>query len=172
VLKTVLIIFFSVLFVSPSNQVDVDTMKAIWVERFTRFVEWPESMNDDLFRIQVIGDKQLAKVFETVFQELEIKGKSALVYSTSDYYNENFNPHLVYIAEKEQLNSVIKDVSNGPVLVITDVKDGAEKGAMIHILLKDNKIKFEINDQAMASSPLYVNYRLKQAAYRVLKASR
>jgi len=168
VLKLIFSIFFSFLLIGPSGQVDVETLKAIWVERFTRFVEWPESMDIDIFRIQVIGDKELAQSFENVFQSYNIKGKSVLVYSTSDSYNKNFNPHVVYVTGKNVLDEVTKDVADGPVLVITDIKDGADKGAMISIFVKDSKIKFEINERAMSGSPLYVNYRLKQAASRIV----
>jgi hypothetical protein len=154
--------------VNPASQVDIATMKAIYIERFTRFIEWPESMQDELFRIQVVGDKKLSQAFEKVFNEIDIKGKSVLIYCKSDYYDLDFNPHVVYVAEKKNLNDILSSIDNGPVLVVSEIKDGARKGAMINMFLKDNKLRFEINEKAMYNSPLYVSYRLKKAASRII----
>lgn len=171
-LKLIFSILFSITLLSPSSQIDVTTLKAVFFERFTRYIEWPESMDDEIFRVQVIGDKQLAQAFKKVFKENGIKGKSVLVYSDTDTYNKDFNPHAIYISDKNLLESVLKDVNHGPVLIVTDVKDGARKGAMINIVLKDNKLKFEINEKAMYESPLYVSYRLKKAASRIVASSK
>jgi hypothetical protein len=172
VLKFIFSILFSITLVSPANQVDVETLKAVYLERFTRFVEWPESMDDDMFRIQVIGDKQLAKVFEKVFREIDIKGKSVIVYSDNDGYSKDFNPHAVYVSDKNAIKEVLNEVKHGPVLIVSEVRDGAKMGAMINIVLKDSKLRFEINEKAMHDSPLYVSYRLKKAALRVIASAK
>lgn len=164
----ILLLFFSTSFEDPGSQVDEMTMKAIYVERFARFVEWPNHMQGDFFRIQVIGDKELALTFRKIFKKLEIKSKTVLIHQHEDTYNKNFKPHVVYVADKKRIRHIIERVNIDPVLIVSEGSGGAKEGAMINIFRKGTRLKFEINEQSMHESPLYISYRLKKAAFRIV----
>ncbi len=163
-----LFIFFTILPGIAIAQVDEMTMKAIYVERFSRFIEWPAERHGDFFRIQVIGDKMLAQKFRKIFKKLEIKNKTVLIHEYENVYNSDFRPHVVYITKKKLISPVMKTTAKKPVLVISEVTGGAKEGAMINIYKKESTLKFEINEKSMYSSNLYVSYRLKKAAQRIV----
>lgn len=163
----ILLAIFAISF-KPGTQVDEMTMKAIYIERFSRFIEWPESMNNDFFRIQIIGDKSLAKKFRKAYKGLKIKKKSVLIHEHEPGYNKNFNPHIVYVTDKYKIPKIVSQIKNNPVLVISEGSGCAEKGAMINLFKQQAKLKFEINELALSGTPLYVSYRLKKAAQRIV----
>lgn len=162
------------LLISPaaSNQVDEVTLKAIYVERFTRFIEWPSGLNnEEFFRIQVVGDPLLAQQFRDIFQRLQIKNRDILVYA-DDVYNLGFSPHLIYITNQRLIKDIAFCIAEKPVLIITEGRGGAEAGGMINIYRKNQKLKFEINEKAFYDSPLYVSYRLMKSAENIVNPLR
>lgn len=164
-----LLLYLTVSFNTPGGQVDEMTMKAIYIERFTRFIDWPDKVNDDFFRIQVIGDKKLAKKFREIYKRLKIKNKTVLIHEYDDTYNPDFRPHIVYLANKNKVAEVLKSINKKPVLLISQGPDASENGAMISLYTKKTKLKFEINETTINQTPLYVSYRLKKAAERIIK---
>lgn len=156
---------------SPS-QVDETTLKAIYVERFTRFIEWPDYLEkEDFFYIQVVGDAKLANNLREVYQRLKIKDKNVLVYSSNEY-TKDYTPHLIYIANTKYLDEIITKVKDHPILTITEGRGGAEAGAMINIFRKNQKLKFELNEKACQESSLYISYRLFKSAENIVNPLR
>ena len=164
----VFFIYFTVLPGFTYAQVDEMTMKAIFIERFSRFIEWPADRQGDFFRIQVLGDKKLAQKFRKIYKKLEIKNKTVLIHEHEKVYNTDFRPHVVYVTEKELISPLLKATEKKPVLVISEVPGGAREGAMINIYKKESTLKFEINERSMYNSNLYVSYRLKKAAQHIV----
>ena len=164
----VFFIYFTVLPGFTYAQVDEMTMKAIFIERFSRFIEWPADRQGDFFRIQVLGDKKLAQKLRKIYKRREWKKKSALIYEQGKLYNANFRPHVVYITDKKLISPVLKTTEKKPVLIVSEVPGGAREGAMINIYKKESTLKFEINERSMYNSNLYVSYRLKKAAQHIV----
>ena len=121
-----LLLYFTISFNSPGGQVDEMTMKAIYIERFTRFVEWPQQKNDDFFRIQVIGDKKLAKKFRKIYRRLKIKKKTVLIHEHDDTFNTDFMPHIVYVANKNEVPGILREIDSKPVLIVSQGNGGAD----------------------------------------------
>ncbi|MFO7864323.1 MAG: YfiR family protein [Salinivirgaceae bacterium] len=157
---------------TSANQIDEVTLKAVYIERFTRFIEWPyEIEKADFFRIQVVGSKEMAEQFREVFKQLPIKNKSVLVFD-GNAYDANFGTHLIYVSDKYYLDKILENSHGKPILIVTEGRGGAESGAMINIYRKNQKLRFEINEQAIHESLLYVSYRLLQSAENIVNPMR
>jgi hypothetical protein len=165
-------IFVLLLPFTSANQIDEVTLKAVYIERFTRFIEWPYEIEEaDFFRIQVVGSKEMADRFREVFQQLPIKNKNVLVFDGNSY-DPHFGAHLIYVSDKYYLDQII-DASRGkPILIVAEGRGGAEAGGMINIYRKNQKLRFEINEQAIHESLLYVSYRLLQSAENIVNPMR
>lgn len=161
-----------VMYSGSASQIEETTLKAIYVERFTRFIEWPDYLeNEDFFRIQVIGDAATAENFRDIYQRMPIKGKEVLVYASNEY-NKNYVPHLIYIVNLKYLDEILIQVKDIPILVVSEGRGGAEAGSMINIYRKNQKLKFEINEKAIHESCLYVSYRLMKSAENIVNPLR
>lgn len=136
-------------------------VKSVFLERFTRFVDWPENspVNDTAlpFVIGVIGRNPFGKILESDYGGHRIKGKEVVV----EYYGsvgEIDSCHLLFIAgsEKSRLAAIVDRVGDKPVLTVGDSGGFARAGVHINFYRAGDKIRFEINAEALRKTGLDV----------------
>ena len=74
--------------------------------------------------------------------------------------------HLLFIGKttKNNLQKLFEHLKNKPVLTVSDTKGYGESGVLFNLYLSDNNIRFEINEEAVKNSGLYISYLLMQMA--------
>jgi hypothetical protein len=150
------------------------TIKAVFLEHFTRFIEWPESAGltagSSPFRLTVIGENPFNSILERVYAEQSIKDRSVEIryISTPD---EIFDCHLLFISSsvEERLQEILSYTRDRPILTVGDTDGYAEQGVLINFFLAGDNIKFEINEKAVHESGLVMSYRLLNLA-RIVNA--
>ncbi|MBI9036222.1 MAG: YfiR family protein [Bacteroidales bacterium] len=145
-------------------------MKAAFIERFTRFVEWPEKAfeKESTFNILILGENPFGTALETLFSTTKIKNREVkLIYSND--YREIKNCHLMYISEsyRKKLEEVIDYSITFDVLTIGDTEDYCKKGIMINFFIEDEVLRFEINTGSLKKSKLKVSHLLLNVAKKV-----
>jgi hypothetical protein len=159
-------------FVTPLSAVTQQseyTIKAVFLEHFTRFIEWPESVEiaDDSFPfyVAVIGENPFGSILDQIYSEQKIKNRRVEIhyFSTPD---EITDCHILFISgsNKEILTEILSYTKDKPILTVSDTKGFAESGVLINFYLAGNKIKFEINERAVHESGLVMSYRLLSLA--------
>ena len=144
-------------------------IKAQLIERFTRFIRWPESTWDDdpekPFIIGLLGDAPLTPYLEALGKETPIKGKKLLVLHLQDLKEIN-KCHLLFISgsEKERLSSILETIRNRPIVTVGDTEGFAHKGILINFFYHGNNIRFQINHAAVRASGLHFSSRLLRVA--------
>lgn len=145
-------------------------VKAEFIERFTRFTEWPDEsqINDTSksFILGVIGEENhFAATLEEIFTTKKIRGKKVVVRRFSEP-NEASQCDLLFIAEvtKRKLLKILSYTKNKPILTVSDSESFARSGVLINFVIRNNKIRFEINEKAVQESKLTISYLLLQAA--------
>lgn len=146
------------------------SLKAVFIERFTRFIEWPDekSPNGQLnpFVLCVADNARLYKLLKEIYQTQKIQNRQVIVGRHDEVENLE-NCHLLYISEQQNrgLDELLEQTDGHPVLTIADTTGYARHGVMINFFMShDNKIRFEINEQAIKKSGLYVSYKLLSVA--------
>jgi thiamine pyrophosphokinase len=132
-------------------------VKAVYLEKFTRFIEWPigTSISDTSrpFVLGVLGDNPFDHILEAVYKKYKIKNKNVTIkyFSTPERITEC---NLLYISEseKEKLNSILAKINNKPILTVSDSDGFAEKGIHINLYVKNNKLHYEINESTLIKS--------------------
>ncbi len=145
------------------------TIKAVFLEHFTRFIEWPESSNiadtSYPFFIAIIGENPFGSILDQIYTEQKIRNKKVeiLYISTPDGITDC---HILFVSSsnKEILPEILSRTRNKPILTVSDTKGFAENGVLINFYLAGNKIKFEINETAVHESGLVMSYRLLNLA--------
>ncbi len=69
---------------------------------------------------------------------------------------------------EDELEKILQDIKNRPILTISDIKGFAEAGGMIELLEHDGSIHFIVNIAAIRSSGLAMNYQILQLADKVI----
>jgi len=166
-----LLIFASCSLSSHADDISIsDTaLKAIFLERFSRFIDWPiqKNMNTEntVFTITVIGDKPFAKLLRKVYKTKKIQDKTVIVTENSSAQKLS-ESQLVFIAKsaKRQLPSILKKIKKHPVLTVSDTPGNAQKGVMINLFNSTHRMRFEINTTAVNLSNLHMSFKLLSQA--------
>lgn len=166
-----LIVFFLFLLISfqSFSQANVYVLKAVYLEKFSRFVTWPEesSMNNlsEPFIISVIGKTPLLDNLEQIYSVQKINNKKVEIRQISNLY-EIEKSHILVIAESEKKNiqNILSLTKNLPVLTIGETTGFADKGILINFYEENNKLRFEINEAAVLQSPLQMSFYLLNSA--------
>jgi hypothetical protein len=141
------------------------TVKAVFLERFARFIQWPAETNvnnpDKPFVIGVIGDNPFGPVLEQLYQKRRIKNKEVEI----RYINriEEINgSNILFISSscKDNLEEIIRALQGRPILTVADSKGFSKANIHINLYSPRKEIPFQINPAALRSSGLRVDYRL------------
>jgi len=164
----------TLLFSNPGLTADFDTqeytLKAVFLERFTRFIDWPDDKLTDEkttpFVINIMGNPSFSALLKEIYQNQKIQGRSVIVQEFDNIENLQ-NTHLLFIANVSDsaLKNILKQVKDTSILTVSDAEGFAEKGVMINFFMSSKqKIRFEINEQAFKESELYISYKLLSVA--------
>lgn len=167
--KILLFVFFILSSFQSFSQANAYVLKAVYLEKFSRFVTWPKecSMDDPSkpFIISVIGKTPLTENLEQIYSIQKINNKRVIIKRISNLY-EIENSHILVIAESEKKNlqNILTLTRKLPVLTISESPTFAEKGVLINFFEENNKLRFEINETAVLQSPLQMSFYLLNSA--------
>jgi len=164
-IRIILIIILSVLSVNTYSQVQEYAVKAALLEKFTLFIEWPKESGIDNksqpFIISVIGDNPFGKVLDNTYKNQKIKGKEVQINYISEIHEIEAS-HILFISssEKNELLNIISYTKDKPILTIGDTKGYYDKGVILNLFKRKNKINFILNKESAKNSNLYISYLL------------
>jgi hypothetical protein len=162
------IVLFIIGFKNTNCQsVDEYSIKAVWLEKFTHFIDWPD-------QIQYSSEEFIIGIFDID----PFEGKLELLYENYSIwerpvrikYIHNFDSishvHILFLPRYANVNieKLTSTLKNKPVLIISESEGFAESGTHINFFVVDNKIRFEINESAMHDSGFFVSFRLLKIA--------
>ncbi len=169
VVKIFSLLLFSFITLQAYSQTSIYVLKAVYLEKFSRFVTWPEEcyMDDTEkpFVISVIGKTPLYKNLEQIYSMQKINNKKVEIKKINNLY-EIENSHILVIAESEKKNlqNILALTEKLPVLTISESPNFAKEGVLINFIEEKNKLKFEVNETAVIKSPLQMSFYLMNSA--------
>ena len=165
-IKKFKILFLFLLFAGSLHaQVSEYEYKAAFIERFTRFVDWPNGIEDDTFKIAVLGKTPIMASLNELFADLKIKDKDVEIIYT-DEISDLKNANLVFISssEKKSIKEILAFTGKYPILTISDSRGYGALGVHINMYEDNNYIRYEINQEAIIKSNLKVSSLLLASA--------
>jgi hypothetical protein len=148
-------------------------VKATFLFYFNKFITYPDeaflSLNADI-NICILGDDPFQHSLEVVVQNEMIQGHAFKVSYLRDIGRIK-ECHTLFISQSEQkqLINIINSAKRYPILTVSDIEDFIVRGGMIQFYLRDNKIHFLINPDAVNDAKLRLSSRLLQIAKIVKK---
>lgn len=144
-------------------------LKAEFIERFTRFTEWPatSSLADPAspFVIGVFGRNSLADSLEGIAAARRAKGRPILVQRVLRL--EGIEAcHVLFIprSQRQSLPQILARAFERPILTVGDVEGFAEAGVIVNFFVHDERLRFEINTAAAERSGLRIGAPLLELA--------
>ncbi len=167
----------SLLFAAASSRVEAqpqpysaDEIKAAFIYRFGTYIEWPSTTPADKpITIAVLGAPSIATELEEYLPGRTIEGHPIKLRRIEQIQDAR-DAQLVFIGEQHDsvLRKLIGALGDRPVLVVTDVADGLESGAMVNFRIVDQRVRFEISLRKAQDAGLMLSSRLLSAAIRVV----
>ena len=149
------------------------TVKAAYIYRFLEYVAWPAQAFKAPDEPIVIGtthnDEVTGELARIVAERTVQNRKLSLV--VVKQLERDVPVHVLYIpaGDAPRLAKAAEMARQRPILIITDVSDGLEKGATINFVHSEDRIKFEVSLEAANRAGLTISSRLLAVAMRVKK---
>ncbi len=149
-------------------------IKAAYLYNFLRFVDWPQSP-DLSFKLCVGGDKkeyrQSLQVLSTqTVQEQRIDVTYIDFINGTDIAQlKQCNMIFITSLMREQQDKIINNITGSKTLTIGEDKDFIQKGGMINFVEQQDKIKFEVNLNAINQIQLKISSKVLRIATRVIE---
>lgn len=151
-----------------AKQYDENTLKSVFIEKFTRFIDWPTGSNvtalNKPFIIGIYGETDIKDELVQIYGKQNILDKEVKVKNLG---LKNINDcDLLIIAENKlaDMPKITEFLKDSKVLTIGETADFAEEGAMIAYVLKDNKIRFIINQKQAVDCGFKISHLLLNLA--------
>ena len=140
-------------------------VKAAFLLNFARFVEWPEGTNQDTLRICIVGNDPFGDAFQTILgrapgsQPVHIMHPAAADVPGVDC-------HILFVSDSgsRELARILHQTHHEPMLTVGDADGFARAGGMVGFILRNNKIRFQINSTAATHAGLRLSAKLLRLA--------
>ncbi len=147
------------------------TIKAGLILKFTDFIKWPDGSSNNsefsTYQLCVLGGNRFGNIFSQGKKEGLFKKNIVLKHNMPNQELKTCNILFLTGDNQENLRQALNLLKNEPVLIISESEGYGELGAGINLVQRNNKIKFEINRDALQAKGLEVSSRLLNIAILV-----
>jgi len=152
---------------AQQQKLDEYEVKAAFMYNFLKFIEWPDNAFSDYhttINLCVLGKDPFGSSLDSI-QEGAINNKKIIIKHHYDIDGlEECNVLFISRSEKERLTKIVKTLSGLNILTISDTKSFAQQGVLINFYIEENKVRFEINQDAVNRSKLRISSKLLNLA--------
>jgi hypothetical protein len=146
------------------------TVKAAYLYKLGAYVDWPSTAFASAtspIALCVGGDDPFGAVLETNVTGQQIAGRAIAVRRLGTVARGS-GCHILYLAGSSQqpVRQALDAVRGEPVLTVTDAVRGDATG-VVHFIVKDRRVRFDIDDEAAARNGLTVSSKLFALALSV-----
>jgi hypothetical protein len=143
-------------------------IKAAFLYHFTQFIEWPTGEANEPLVICVAGDNALRRSVGELTRG-KVVGSRAIEVREIKEPEETHTCHLMFLtsALNPKLPRYLAAVRALDVLTVGEPPGFLDRGGMIELFLEDNRIRFDINEQALRDAHLRASSRLLRLARRI-----
>jgi len=146
----------------------VDTnskFKAIFIYNFTKYIEWPKTYRNGDFVIGVIGKSPLYQELVKMAMTKKVANQPLKIIRYNSI-KDLHKCHILYISKGDsfEIGEVIKQIKSNSTLIITEKSGLADQGAGINFVVKNNRLKFELNKNNVEKHKLKISSNLEALA--------
>lgn len=147
-------------------------VEAAYLFNFGKFVRWPQKTAfNDTFVICVLGQDPFGPILDKTISGETIDGKAVVDKRISTPMDAT-GCSILYIStsEAKALNRILAVTKASPALTVSDIPDFVDRGGMIQFVVRDGRVRFQVNLQATEQDGLALSSELLKVAIRVKDA--
>lgn len=142
----------------------------LYVYNFTKHIEWPDEYQRGDFVIDVLGHKSVYEGLKSMLNE-KSRGKQTFVVnnpSTVDDINSECNILFVGHWHSKEIQEALDMVGDNGTLIVSEKTGMLDQGADINLVIKNQKIIYEVKKSSLSSRGLSYSVDLTSLAERVV----
>ncbi len=158
----ILVLFFCNIYLEAQNR--EYQIKAVYIEKLARFIEWPSNSLNGEFVIVILGKDQFNGTLEEIAHKIKIKNLPLKIKYISDISDiERCQILFISHTRKNSLSEVLFYTKDKPILTLSETENYCERGTHINFYYTDKgTIHFEVNPARLKKSGFNVDmYLLK-----------
>src|SRR5690606_90066 len=146
-------------------------VKAAYLYKFVPFVDWPAdafASASSAVNLCVVGHDAFGDVLDHTVRGERVNGREIVVHRYPSIERHS-GCHIVYAGggDAQSVAETLDAASGTPVLTFTDAaRDPRDKG-IVHFVVRENRVRFEIDDQAAAENGLSISSKVLSLAVSV-----
>lgn len=142
-------------------------VKASYLFKFAPFVEWPAGTltgTGGAFQICIAGQDPFGSVMDDVVRGQKIGGRAVAVRRLTGPTPAQCN--ILFLGKQASGNGPGFDTAGKPILTVSD-SESDTNGAMIQFLMRDGRVRFQINERIAKANGLKISSKLLNLAVSV-----
>lgn len=161
----------SVAITTAHAQVEEYVVKAVFLYKFGLFVEWPDSAFSSPaspVNLCIVGEDPFGKSLDTVVAGAQVNRRSVVIRRLKTV-GQNLSCHILYAggSEEQSRAQIIETVRGSYVLTISEGRGAKSDSGIINFVIADNRVRFDIDDEAAAQNGLVISSKLLSLAINV-----
>lgn len=169
-MKRIVLTFFAIVSIVLGYAQDATKFKALFIYNFTKQIDWPAAEKTGDFVISIVGSNEMEAQLKTIVTGKKV-GNQDIVLKKLKTVDEVTKCHILYLASSacsaSNMTTVLSKLEGASTLIVTDRPGSLEKGACINFLIRAEKIKFELNKQALTDRKLQISTYLENMSASV-----
>jgi hypothetical protein len=148
-------------------------IKTAYIYNFTKFVEWPETKEPagSAFRIGILGNDPFGLAIDIAVIDKTVGGRRIIIERFPDIAAMRRSAHPIDIVffgalPADSLEAALKYTGSLPILTIGETPGFCERGGIVNLVIRKNRIRLEINRAAAERAELKISSKLLQLASR------
>lgn len=148
-------------------------VKAAYLSKFAPFVEWPPAAfasASSAFQLCILGQDPFGGSLDQAVSSQRIDGRPVTVQRLARV-DVTSGCHILYLgaSRSQTADEALRAVRGSPILTVGD--NGRARGAIIQFVVKDNRVRFEIDAEAAAANHVTISSKLLRLATSVRAGS-
>jgi hypothetical protein len=144
-------------------------VKAAYLYKFAPFVEWPPSAFDSAtspFHVCILGRDPFGSNLDQAVSGQRVD-EHRVVIRRLDRVDAASGCHILYLgaSPNQTMAEALRAVRGSPILTVAD--SGRDVGAIIKFIVKDNRVRFDIDTSAAAANHVTISSKLLGMAMTV-----
>jgi YfiR/HmsC-like len=167
------VVFFCLIFSlagSAQEPASEYQIKAAFLFNFAKFVDWPPEAFSDAnspIVIGVLGKNVFGHYLADTIRDKTVDNRH---FEFKEFTSVNYitNCQILFISPsvKDSLPAIVKGLRNASILTVSETDQFIKAGGMINFTIEDNKIHFQISDEAARKAGLKISSKLLSLATR------
>jgi hypothetical protein len=146
-------------------------VKAAYLSKFGLYVEWPATAfpsPNSALTLCVAGEDPFGAALDKAAADQSTGGGRPISVRRLRTVGRDSGCHILYIGGSDALHirQAIDAVRGSSVLTVSDAR-GTQVGAIINFVVKDNRVRFDIDEEAAAQNGLTISSKLLSLALNV-----